>query len=149
MSGYSGIIGAFAPSPGRNIPYAKLQLTFISTAVLNITRSYDLERPRARSRGRQVWLGIYLRTADVRGAQMGQQVADWGTDHYFQPVNQPNTDHTTGFAQRCSGAARACHARRLSIALNQCRASQKRPLSIAMRKIRRWRSPLQRRFLTG
>jgi hypothetical protein len=37
----------------------------------------------------RVWLGIHFRTADVRGAQMGKQVADWALDHYFQPVSQP------------------------------------------------------------
>jgi hypothetical protein len=37
----------------------------------------------------RVWLGIHFRTADVRGAQMGKQVADWALDHYFQPMSQP------------------------------------------------------------
>jgi hypothetical protein len=29
----------------------------------------------------------HFRTADVRGARMGQQVAEWGLDHYFRPVS--------------------------------------------------------------
>ena len=26
------------------------------------------------------------RTADTRGARMGQQVAEWALDHYFRPA---------------------------------------------------------------
>jgi hypothetical protein len=29
--------------------------------------------------------GIHFRSADVRGAQLGKQVADWVADTFFQP----------------------------------------------------------------
>jgi hypothetical protein len=34
----------------------------------------------------RVWGGIHWRTADVQGAQLGQQVAAWERSHYFKPV---------------------------------------------------------------
>ena len=36
----------------------------------------------------RVWLGYHFRTADTRGARMGQQVAEWALDHYFPPVGR-------------------------------------------------------------
>jgi hypothetical protein len=33
----------------------------------------------------RVWGGIHFRTADVQGALIGQQVADWIDQHHFQP----------------------------------------------------------------
>jgi hypothetical protein len=90
VSGYSGVIGAFTRALGETFHTHRLQLTFISTAVPNVTRSYDSEKAACQEVvDARVWLGIHFRTADVRGAQMGQQVADWALDHYFQPVNQP------------------------------------------------------------
>jgi len=35
-----------------------------------------------------VWLGYHFRTADTRGARMGQQVAEWALDRYFGPVGR-------------------------------------------------------------
>jgi hypothetical protein len=32
----------------------------------------------------RVWLGIHFGTADVRGVQMGSEVAAGALDHYFQ-----------------------------------------------------------------
>jgi hypothetical protein len=90
VSGYSGLIGAFTRALGETFHTSQLQLTFISTAVPNVTRAYDSEKAACQEVvDARVWLGIHFRTADVRGAQMGQQVANWALDHYFQPVNQP------------------------------------------------------------
>jgi hypothetical protein len=90
VSGYSGVIGAFTRALGETFHTRQLQLTFISTAVPNVTRAYDSEKAACQEVvDARVWLGIHFRTADVRGAQMGQHVADWALDHYFQPVNQP------------------------------------------------------------
>jgi hypothetical protein len=90
VSGYSGLIGAFTRALGETFHTSQLQLTFISTAVPNVTRFYDSEKVACQEVvDARVWLGIHFRTADVRGAQMGQQVANWALDRYFQPVDQP------------------------------------------------------------
>jgi hypothetical protein len=90
VTGYSGVIGAFTRALAETFHTHKLQLTFISTAVPNITRTYDSGKAACQEVvDARVWLGIHFRTADVRGAQVGQQVADWALNHYFQPVNQP------------------------------------------------------------
>ena len=34
----------------------------------------------------RVWGGIHFRTADVQGAKMGKQVAQWIKTRYFEPV---------------------------------------------------------------
>jgi hypothetical protein len=34
----------------------------------------------------RVWSGIHFRTADVQGAVLGEEVAHWLDQHYFQPV---------------------------------------------------------------
>lgn len=36
----------------------------------------------------RVWLGIHFRTADTAARDMGEQVAAWTIDHYFQPVDE-------------------------------------------------------------
>jgi hypothetical protein len=35
-----------------------------------------------------VWLGIHFRTADTAARDMGEQLAAWTLDHYFQPVDE-------------------------------------------------------------
>jgi hypothetical protein len=90
VSGYSGLIGAFTRALRETFHTHQLQLTFISTAVPNVTRFYDSEKAACQEVvDARVWLGIHFRSADVRGAQMGQQVADWALDRYFRPVGQP------------------------------------------------------------
>jgi hypothetical protein len=60
-----------------------------STAAPNVTRFYDSEKAACQEVvDARAWLGIHFRTADVRGARMGQRVADWALDHYFRPVSQ-------------------------------------------------------------
>ncbi len=89
VSGYSGLIGAFTRALGETFHTRQLQLTFTSTAVPNVTRFYDSEKAACQEVvDARVWLGIHFRTADVRGARMGQQVADWALDHYFRPVSR-------------------------------------------------------------
>jgi hypothetical protein len=34
----------------------------------------------------RIWAGLHYRTADVQAAQLGRNVADYMTEHYFQPV---------------------------------------------------------------
>jgi hypothetical protein len=35
----------------------------------------------------RIWAGIHFRTADEEGALLGQQVARYGLQHYFQPLH--------------------------------------------------------------
>ena len=34
----------------------------------------------------RIWAGLHYRTADLQGKALGQKVADYAADHYFQPV---------------------------------------------------------------
>ena len=87
VSGYSGGIGAFTRALQDTFDTRHLQLTFTSTAVPGATRSYDSgKEARQEVVDARVWLGFHFRTADTRGARMGQQVAEWALDHYFGPV---------------------------------------------------------------
>jgi hypothetical protein len=89
VSGYSGGIGAFTRALQDTFDTRHLHLTFISTApeAAGAERKYDSGR-KARQDvvDARVWLGYHFRTADVRGARMGQQVAEWALDHYFRPA---------------------------------------------------------------
>jgi len=91
VSGYSGGIGAFTRALQDTFDTRHLHLTFISTApeAAGAERKYDSGR-KARQDvvDARVWLGFHFRTADVRGARMGQQVAEWALDHYFAPVGR-------------------------------------------------------------
>jgi hypothetical protein len=89
VSGYTGVMGGFARSLRQTLDTQHLQLTLISTAVPDAKRTYDSEKAVCQDVvDARIWLGIHFRSADVRGAQMGQQVADWAVDHYFKPVSQ-------------------------------------------------------------
>jgi hypothetical protein len=34
----------------------------------------------------RVWNGLHFRTADVHGAALGQSVANWVADNFFEPA---------------------------------------------------------------
>ena len=34
----------------------------------------------------RIWAGLHYRSADLQGKALGQKVADYAADHYFQPV---------------------------------------------------------------
>ena len=88
VSGYSGVIGAYASALQETFQTRHLQLTFTSTAVPG-TRVYDSGDEAVQEVvDARIWLGIHFRSADVRGARMGQQVAEWALDRYFRPVDQ-------------------------------------------------------------
>ena len=36
----------------------------------------------------RVWLGFHFRTADTASRDLGEQLAAWTLDHYFQPVHE-------------------------------------------------------------
>ncbi len=88
VSGYSGYTGAFTTALAGALDTRHLHVTLISTAVPGAQRSYDsgsaLDRDVIDAR---VWLGIHIRTSDVRGVRLGQQIADWALDHYFRPAH--------------------------------------------------------------
>ncbi len=85
VSGYSGITGAFTRALGKALDTRHLQVTLISTAVPGVQRQYDagpsLNRDVVSGR---VWLGLHFRHSDELGLRMGQQVADWALNRYFQ-----------------------------------------------------------------
>ena len=82
-------MGAFARGLRQTFHTQDLQLTLTSTAVPDAKRTYDSEKAACQDVvDARVWLGIHFRSADVRGAKMGQQVADWALDHYFKPVSE-------------------------------------------------------------
>jgi hypothetical protein len=67
----------------------QLQLTLISTAVPGVQRHYDSgDALRQDVVDARVWLGIHFRTADTAARDMGEQVAAWTLDHYFQPAGE-------------------------------------------------------------
>ena len=45
--------------------------------------------PLAEIEDARVWSGLHYRTADEQGRQLGENVADYMTHHYFQTVGQP------------------------------------------------------------
>jgi hypothetical protein len=67
-----------------------LQLTLISTAVPpGVQRHYDCGDALLQDVvDARVWQGIHFRTADTAARDMGEQLAAWTLDHYFQPVHE-------------------------------------------------------------
>jgi hypothetical protein len=62
-------------------------MTLISTAVPGTQRFYDSGSAlRQDVVDARVWLGIHFRTADTASRDLGEQLAAWTLDHYFQPV---------------------------------------------------------------
>lgn len=87
VSGYNAIAAAGSRTLD-NLFGPHLGLNLISTAVPGVVRHYDSGRDvRADVVNARVWLGIHFRTADVRARDVGVQVADWVSGHYFQPAD--------------------------------------------------------------
>jgi hypothetical protein len=65
-----------------------LQLTLTSTAVPGIERHYDRVGALLQDVvDARVWEGIHFRTADTAAKNIGDQLAAWTLDRYFQPVH--------------------------------------------------------------
>jgi hypothetical protein len=65
-----------------------VDLTLISTAVPGVQRHYDFGSALLQDVvDARVWLGYHFRTADTASRDMGQQIAAWTLDRYFQPVH--------------------------------------------------------------
>jgi hypothetical protein len=66
-----------------------LQVTLISTAVLGAQRHYDSGSALLQDVvDARVWLGFHFRTADIASRDMGEQIAAWTLNHYFQPTDR-------------------------------------------------------------
>jgi hypothetical protein len=87
VSGYSAVTGAFTTSLAGALGTSALGLTLTSTAVPG-SRMYDsgavLDGDVINAR---VWLGIHFRNSDVKGVQLGQEVAGFILSNNFQPTN--------------------------------------------------------------
>jgi hypothetical protein len=82
VSGLSGVTGALSQS------LARLNLfDLIVTSPVGTTRHYtDPVQMRTDVVDARVWDGIHFRSADVAGAAIGVEVANWAVDHYFAPT---------------------------------------------------------------
>jgi hypothetical protein len=64
-----------------------VDLTLISTAVPDV-RHYDFGSALLQDVvDARVWLGYHFRFADTASRDMGQQIAAWTLNHYFQPIH--------------------------------------------------------------
>jgi len=65
----------------------QIDANLVSTSVPGVVRHYGTEDSLNHDViDARVWLGIHFRTADLKGVAMGQQVADYALNHYFQPT---------------------------------------------------------------
>jgi hypothetical protein len=88
VSGYNGVMGAFTQALEDTLGTRHVALTLTSTVTPDV-RSFDTGRQaRQQVIDARVWLGIHFRFADTAAATMGQQVADYGLEHYFRPVDE-------------------------------------------------------------
>jgi hypothetical protein len=88
VSGYSGITGAFTTALQLVLGTRHLRLHLMSTAVPAVVRDYDSGAAlRQDVVSGRVWLGIHFRTADVRGVEMGRDVARWALARYLRPLD--------------------------------------------------------------
>lgn len=88
VSGYTGVTGAFTRALAGVLGTQQIDADLVSTAVPGTVRHFGTEQALNQDVvDARVWLGIHFRTADVKGLAMGQQVADYALDHYFQPTD--------------------------------------------------------------
>jgi hypothetical protein len=91
VSGLTSNVGAVSRSISRILGGGQVDLVITSTAAGQggpaVTRHYmtasEFNRDAINAR---VWSGIHFRTADEVGNAMATEIADWGLDHYFQPI---------------------------------------------------------------
>lgn len=83
VSGYSAQSGAFGVSLSRMVG-DHIDAHLISTAVPGVTRTYTTPESLQQDvvNGR-MWLGIHFLSADIAGAALGRQVANFVMDHHF------------------------------------------------------------------
>ena len=63
-------------------------LVRIGTGVPNVSRPYrHFTAVVGDTIDARVWQGIHFRSADVQGAKLGKDVANWVSTNFFQPVS--------------------------------------------------------------
>jgi hypothetical protein len=86
-SGYNCLTGAFVHTARAFFGTDRMRFTVHSNAT-NADRSYTrVTDPVKDTIDARVWLGIHFRTADVQGAELGKDVSQWVTKHFFQPID--------------------------------------------------------------
>lgn len=87
-SGYNSVAATTTGALEKLFYTQQLNLTLISTAVPNASRHYDTASElRADVVDARVWLGIHFRFADIASRNIGLQLSDWTTNHYFQDIH--------------------------------------------------------------
>ena len=77
-----------APRLAAALGTRHLRVTLNSTAVQNELRQYDSGAVlRSDVVNARMWLGIHFRSADEVGVRMGEEIAEWAMDRYFEPVH--------------------------------------------------------------
>jgi hypothetical protein len=85
VSGYNGVMGAFAGSLGRLFGEDDLDLELTSTAAPGVVKKYDdVDDVCQDVIDARVYLGIHFRFADTAAAKMGQRIAEYGYDHFLE-----------------------------------------------------------------
>jgi hypothetical protein len=87
-SGYNCVSGAFMHTAAAFFGTDTFAFSLTATvAGVPVTRNYghftDVLKDTIDAR---VFLGLHFRTPDVQGAELGEDVAHWLDEHYFQPV---------------------------------------------------------------
>jgi hypothetical protein len=84
VSGYNGVMGAFAGALGELFGEDDLDLELTSTAAPGVVRKYDEVGDVCQDViDARVYLGIHFRFADTTAAEMGQQIAEYGLGRFF------------------------------------------------------------------
>jgi hypothetical protein len=85
VSGYNGVMGAFAGSLGELFGEDDLDLELTSTAAPGVVKKYDEVLDVCQDVvDARVYLGIHFRFADTSAAEMGRQIAEYGYDHFLE-----------------------------------------------------------------
>ena len=88
-SGYNAFNSTVAHGLQNLFQTRHLQLTLTSTAAPGVQRHYDCGGALLQDVvDARVWQGIHFRTADTAARDVGEQLAAWTLNHYFQPVHQ-------------------------------------------------------------
>ena len=88
-SGYNCVTGSFmaAAKAFFRTDHMQFDVVRLAPGANPVTRQYErFSDVRDDTIDARVYQGIHFRSADVQGARLGQHVADWVTDHAFQPV---------------------------------------------------------------
>ena len=88
-SGYNAFNSAVTHGLQNLFQTRHLQLTLTSTAPPGVQRHYDCGDALLQDVvDARVWQGIHFRTADTAARDIGDRLAAWTLDRYFQPVHQ-------------------------------------------------------------